>query len=108
MREGTTSLRVRSNALAGTNSTTNCLEVQDFIAATKNADFNSRQAINMLQRRYTLNFRSRKAGLRAAALNNKYICTFFLNLLIIIRQLLKPITQLSSQFFNNITVSFKN
>jgi hypothetical protein len=108
MQEGTTSLRVRSNALAGTNSITNCLEVQDFIAVTKNADFNSRQAVNMLQRQYTLNFGSRKVGSRAAALNNKYICTFFLNLLIIIRQPLKPITQLSSQFFNNITISFKN
>jgi hypothetical protein len=42
MREGTTSLRVRSNILAGINLTTNCLEVQDFIAAIKNADFNSR------------------------------------------------------------------
>jgi hypothetical protein len=108
MREGTTSLRVRSNALVGTNSTTNCLEVQDFIAATKNADFNSRQAVDMLQRRYTLDFGSRKAGSRAAALDDEYICTFFLDLLIIIGRPLKPITQLSSRFFDNMTISFKN
>jgi hypothetical protein len=108
MQEGTISLRVRSNALAGINLITNCLKVSDFIAATKNADFNSRQAVDMLQRQYTLNFRSRKAGLRAAALDNKYIYTFFLNLLIIIRRPLKPITQLLSRFFDNIIVSFKN
>jgi hypothetical protein len=64
--------------------------------------------MDMLQRRYTLDFGSRKAGSRAAALEDEYICSFFLDLLIIIGRPLKPITQLSSRFFDNITISFKN
>ena len=88
--------------------TTNNAAVQDFIAATKSTSFNSSQAIDMLQRQYTIDYRSRKASSRAAAFNDEYIPLFFLNLLIIVRQPLRLITQLSSRFFNNITISFKN
>ena len=87
---------------------TNNAAVQDFVAATKSTSFDGSQAINMLQRRYTINYGSKKASSRAAAFNDEYIPSFFLNLLIIIRQPLRPITQLSSRFFNNITISFKN
>jgi hypothetical protein len=62
----------------------------------------------MLQKRYTLDFGSRKARSRAAAPDDEYICSFFLDLLIIIGRPLKPITQPSSRFFDNITISLKN
>jgi hypothetical protein len=75
---------------------TNNAVVQDFITATKSTSFNGSQAINMLQRRYTINYGSRKASSQAAALEDEYILSFFLNLLIIVGQPLRPITQLSS------------
>ena len=82
--------------------------VQDFIAATKSTSFDGSQAIDMLQRRYTIDYGSRKAGSRAAALEDEYIPSFFLDLLIIVGRPLRPITQLSSRFFDNMTISFKN
>lgn len=82
--------------------------VQDFIAATEGASFDGDKAIDMLQRRYTIDYASRKAGSRAAAPDDEYIPSFFLDLLIIIGRPLKPITQPSSRFFDNITISFKN
>jgi hypothetical protein len=46
-------------------------------------------------------------GLKAAVIGNYYYPSFFLNLLIIISQPLKPIMQLNG-LFNNITITFKN
>jgi hypothetical protein len=62
----------------------------------------------MLQRLYTVDYGSRKAGSRAAAMDNEYLPAFFLDLLIIIGRPLQPITQPSNRFFDNITVSFRN
>jgi hypothetical protein len=55
-----------------------------------------------------MDYGSRKAGSRAAALENEYIPSFFLDLLIIVRRPLRLITQPSSRFFDNMTISFKN
>jgi hypothetical protein len=41
---------------------TNNAVAQDFIAATKSTSFNGSQAIDMLQRRYTIDYGSRRAG----------------------------------------------
>ena len=82
--------------------------MQDFVAATKSTSFDGGQAIDMLQRRYTIDYGSRKAGSRAAAAEDEYIPSFFLDLLIIVGRPLRPITQLSSAFFDNMTISFKN
>jgi hypothetical protein len=87
---------------------TNNTVVQEFIVATKSTSFNGSQAIKMLQMQYKINYRSRKASSQAAALEDKYILLFFLNLLMVIIQPLRPNTQLCSYFFNNITISFKN
>jgi hypothetical protein len=92
----------------GLQETTDPIIVQDFIAATEGASFNGDKAINMLQRRYTIDYGSRKAGSRAAAPDDDYIPSFFLDLLIIIGRPLKPITQPSSRFFDNMIISFKN
>jgi hypothetical protein len=81
---------------------------EDFIAATKGGSFDGSEAIHMLQRRYTIDYGSSKAGSRAAALEDEYIPTFFLDLLIIIGRPLRPITQPSSRFFDNISISFKH
>jgi hypothetical protein len=82
--------------------------VQDFIAATAGASFDGDRAIDMLQRRYTIDYGSRKAGSRVAAPDDEYIPSFFLDLLIIIGRPLRPITQPSGRFFDNMTISFRN
>ncbi|OCK87133.1 uncharacterized protein K441DRAFT_595604, partial [Cenococcum geophilum 1.58] len=70
--------------------------------------FNRRQVIKILQQLYIIDYRSKKAGLKAAAVDDKYHYTFYLNLLIIISRPLRPITQSNGRFFNNITITFKN
>jgi hypothetical protein len=46
-------------------------------------------------------------GSKAVVVGDYYYPSFFLDLLIIINQLLKPITQ-SNGLFNNVTITFKN
>lgn len=63
----------------------------------------------MLQRRYTIDYGSRKAGARAASQEqDKYHPLFFLDMLFIIGRPLCPITQINDSFFDNVTISFKN
>lgn len=87
---------------------TNNTAVQDFVAATKSTSFNGSQVIDMLQRRYTIDYGSRRASSRAAAAEDEYIPSFFLDLIIIVGRPLRPITQLSSRFFDNMMISFKS
>ncbi|KAH7335097.1 hypothetical protein BKA66DRAFT_577500 [Pyrenochaeta sp. MPI-SDFR-AT-0127] len=83
-------------------------KAQDFVTATKSTSFDGSQAIDMLQRRYTIDYGSKKAGSRPAAPEDEYVHSFFLDLLIIIGRPLRSITQPSSRFFDNITITFKN
>jgi len=62
----------------------------------------------MLQLLYTIDYGSRKAGSKAAAVGDKYYPTFFLDLLIIIGRPLKPITQSNEWSSGNVTMTFKN
>ena len=62
----------------------------------------------MLQTLYTIDYGSRKAGSKAAAVDDEYLPAFFLDLLIVIGRPLKPITGPTDRFFDNITISFKN
>lgn len=61
----------------------------------------------MLQRRYTIDYGSKRAGSRPASVEDEYYSTFYLDLLIIIGKPLRPLSQ-SSTFFDNITISFRN
>lgn len=82
--------------------------MQDLIEITNSPCFDGGQAIEMLQLLYTIDYGSRKAGSKAAAVGDEYYPTFFLDLLIIIGRPLKPITQLNDGFFDNVTITFKN
>ena len=82
--------------------------MEDLIKITNSPCFNGGQAIEMLQLLYTIDYGSRKAGSKAAAVGDEYYPTFFLDLLIIIGRPLKPITQLNDRFFDNVTITFKN
>ena len=82
--------------------------MEDLIKITNSPCFDGGQAIEMLQLLYTIDYGSRKAGSKAAAVGDEYYPTFFLDLLIIIGRPLKPITQLNDRFFDNVTITFKN
>lgn len=82
--------------------------MQDLIKKTDSPCFDGRQAIEMLQQLYTIDYGSRKAGSKAAAVDDEYHRAFFLDLLIIIGRPLRPITQSNGRFFDNVTVTFKN
>ncbi|KAF2174792.1 hypothetical protein K469DRAFT_770346 [Zopfia rhizophila CBS 207.26] len=84
------------------------LKVQDLIAKTDSPSFDGGQAIDMLQRLYTIDYGSRKAGSKPAAVDDKYLPAFFLDLLIVVGRPLKPITRPNDRFFDNITITFKN
>jgi hypothetical protein len=62
----------------------------------------------MLQRLYTMDYGSRKDGSRPAAAEDEYYPGFFLDLIILVGRPLKPITQPSARFFDNVTISFKS
>ena len=82
--------------------------MQDLIKITNSPCFDGGQAIKMLQQLYTIDYGSRKAESKAAAVDDKYYPTFFLDLLIVIGRPLKPITQSNGLLFGNVDISFKN
>ncbi|KAF2174797.1 hypothetical protein K469DRAFT_613194, partial [Zopfia rhizophila CBS 207.26] len=84
------------------------LRAQDLIAKVNSPSFDGGQAIDMLQRLYTIDYGSRRAGSKPVAADDEYRPVFFLDLLIIISRPLKPITRPNDRFFDNITITFKN
>jgi hypothetical protein len=74
----------------------------------KSPSFTSEQAIEMMQTLYTMDYSRKAAGSRPAAVDDCYHPTFSLDMLAFIGRPLKPITKRSDQFFDNITVTFRN
>jgi len=62
----------------------------------------------MLQQRYTIDYGSRKAGGRATQATDEYHPLFFLDMIIIVGRPMKPLTQASDRFFDNVTLGFRN
>ncbi|KAL6406206.1 hypothetical protein AUP68_10375 [Ilyonectria robusta] len=81
--------------------------VADFIAKTSDPDFNSAQALDMLQRSYTMNYGSRKMGSTPAREDNTYFPRFRLDFISIVSQPLRSICR-HSHFFDNITISLRH
>ena len=82
--------------------------VQDLIEKTSLSSFDGVQAIDMLQRSYTMDYGNSKAGSRPAAEDDQYLPAFHLDFLMIIGRPLKPIIRPNDHFFDNVTVTFKN
>ena len=82
--------------------------MQDFIARTQSADFDGAQALDMLHRRYTIDYSSRQAGSSATDGSEKYYPLFFLDFLSIVGLPLKPITRVNGDFFDHVTITFKD
>jgi hypothetical protein len=82
--------------------------VEELLSMVHDPRFDSRSAIDMLQRRYTIDYGSRHAGCRSAGGNDEFHPLFFLDMIIVVGRPLLPIAQMNDRFFDNVTISFKN
>src|SRR5439155_334795 len=81
---------------------------RDFIATTASVNFNGKHALEMFHRLHTLDYGSRRAGSKAADVRDMFIPIFHLDYFSMVGQPLKPITQHSDRFFDNVTVTFEH
>ncbi|KAF2176734.1 hypothetical protein K469DRAFT_606088, partial [Zopfia rhizophila CBS 207.26] len=79
-----------------------------FIMNIEALEFDAIQALEILYKLYTVDYKSSKAGSKAADIKDKYLLVFFLNYISIIGRPLKPITQPTDRFFDNVTITFQN
>lgn len=70
--------------------------------------FDGKEAVEMLQRLYTMDYGSRKAGSRPPSPVDDFHRVFFLDFISIIGFPLKVITRRNDRFFDNVIVSFKH
>lgn len=84
------------------------LSANAFLRRTTAADLSSRQAISMLQHKYTFDFGSRASGSRHCMADDALIPTFHLDMIAIVGRPMKPIVHRSDRFFDNVTISFQN
>lgn len=75
---------------------------------TQDPHFDGVQALELVQRRHTLDYGSRKVGGRAAGVHDEFHPLFFLDMIIVVGRPLQAITQTNDRFFDNVTLSFKN
>ena len=80
----------------------------EFIAKTDSADFDGGQALDLLHRRYTIDYGSGQAGSSAADPNDQYFPIFYLDYISIVGLPLRPITRTNERFFDNVVVTFKD
>jgi len=78
-----------------------------FMAKVGAPDFDSAQALEMLQTHYTLNYGSSRAGSRPANIDDEYYPIFHFDFISIVGRPLKPIVRRSTRFFDNVTITFR-
>ena len=62
----------------------------------------------MLHRLHTIDYGSRRAGSKAAAVTNEYHPLFYLDYISVVGRPLKAITRTNERFFDSVTVTFKD
>ena len=77
------------------------------MSKTESPSFDGAQALEMIHRRYTINYASRKAGSKPASSDDVYYPVFHLDMLSVVGQPLRPITSRSERIFDNVTVTFR-
>lgn len=83
--------------------------VKKFIRSTGDNSFDGDKAIDMLQERYSIDYGSYSAGGRETRSTDEYVLDFFLDMITIIGRPMKPLTLSSgTDFFDNVTMTFKN
>ncbi|CAM1501432.1 Fc.00g034160.m01.CDS01 [Cosmosporella sp. VM-42] len=79
----------------------------EFIAKANAPEFDGAEAIDLLQRPFTIDYGSRKAGSRPASDKDTYYPVFYLDFISVMGCPLKAITKRSERFFDNVTISFQ-
>lgn len=82
--------------------------MQEFIARTQSPDFDGAKALDILHRLNTIDYGSRQAGSAPADDTEKYFPLFFLDFLSIVGLPLKPLTRVNGDFFDHVTITFKD
>lgn len=80
----------------------------NFIEKAESVGFDGIQALEVLHRLHTIDYGSRRAGLKAAKDSGEYHPLFFLDYICIVGRPLKAITRASDRFFDNVTVTLKD
>lgn len=83
------------------------LAAEEFLSRTMADDFNAAQALDMLQHRYTIDYRRRSSSSKPASQADEYYPIFHLNMISIVGQPLRPIIRKSS-FFDNVDFTFRH
>lgn len=79
---------------------------ENFISRTNAPDFDAAQALEMFQRRYTIDYGRKASGSRAANPEDRYFPIFHLDMIGIVGRPLRPITRRSG-FFDNVTFTLR-
>jgi hypothetical protein len=80
---------------------------ESFVWKTRSAGFDGVQALEMIHRRYTIDYASRKAGSKPASSDDVYYPVFHLDMLSAVGRPLRPIASRSERIFDNVTVTFQ-
>ncbi|EEU33694.1 uncharacterized protein NECHADRAFT_89231 [Fusarium vanettenii 77-13-4] len=80
--------------------------VDHFLAQTNESNFDASQALEMFQRRYTMDYGRRASGSKAADPDDKYFPIFHLGMIGIVGRPLRPITNRSG-FFDKVTFTLR-
>lgn len=79
-----------------------------FITKVLSSEFDGTQALEVLQRRCTMNYGSTNTGSYPARKENRYALSYHLDFISIIGRPLRPITKKSGRLFDNVTISLQN
>ncbi|KAG8664931.1 uncharacterized protein FPOAC1_012908 [Fusarium poae] len=82
------------------------MKPENFISRTSAPDFDAAQALEMFQRRYTIDYGRKASGSRAANPEDRYFPIFHLDMVGIVGRPLCPITRRSG-FFDNVTFTLR-
>ncbi|GKU14711.1 unnamed protein product, partial [Fusarium langsethiae] len=82
------------------------MKPENFISRTNAPDFDAAQALEMFQRRYTIDYGRKASGSRAANPEDRYFPIFHLDMIGIVGRPLRPITRRSG-FFDNVTFTLR-
>ncbi|KAH6954031.1 hypothetical protein BKA56DRAFT_433358, partial [Ilyonectria sp. MPI-CAGE-AT-0026] len=80
---------------------------ESFLSQTNEPSFDATQALEMFQRRYTMDYRKKASGSKAADAEDKYFPIFHLDMIGIVGRPLHPITSRSG-FFDNVTFTLRH
>ncbi|KAJ4051379.1 hypothetical protein NW761_014629 [Fusarium oxysporum] len=97
---------IRGSAVSIEDATEQFQRANKFINEINDEAFDSTHALDLLQRRVILDYRSKKTGSKPASEEDNYYPVFRLDFVSVVGLPCRPICR-SSHFFDNITISFR-